>query len=202
MQTPTRTGVAVTDARSHVRLWGVAVGGVAVDLVSKSLLWHYLAGPPDVGGRVANLVPGFLRLVASRNPGIVFGIDFPEWFGIGAGAGQALTAALTVLTASLIFYLFAVADRTRRWTHVWCGLVLAGALGNLYDRLAFGYVRDLFQFTLTAGGRPVWPFVFNAADVFLVIGVALLALAILVAPRGERAPASGTTPEPASRERL
>jgi len=159
---------------------------VAVDLVSKSLLWEYLAGTPEAGGRAVDLVPGFLRLVASRNPGIVFGIDFADWFGLGAGAGQALTAALTVLTAGLIFYIFASADRTRRWTHTWCGLILAGALGNLYDRLAYGYVRDLFLFTLKVGDTDVWPFVFNAADVFLVAGVALLALATLLGPRGGR----------------
>ena len=104
MQTPRRTGLAVTDARSHLRLWGVTAGGVAVDLVSKSVLWQYLAGPPETGGRVLDIVPGIVRLVASRNPGIVFGINFAEWFHLGAVAGQAMTAALTLLTAGLIFY--------------------------------------------------------------------------------------------------
>lgn len=152
---------------------------MAVDLVSKSLLWHHLGGPPETGGRVVNLLAGLLRLVASRNPGIVFGINFAEWFHLGAGAGQAFTAALTVLTAALIVYVFASSPRGRRWMHVWCGLILAGALGNLYDRLVYGFVRDLFQFTLRVGGKAVWPFVFNAADVFLVVGVMLLAMAIL-----------------------
>lgn len=201
MQTPPRTGLAVRDARSHARLWGVAAGGVAVDLASKSLLWQYLAGPPDVGGRIVDLLPGFLRLVASRNPGIVFGINVAEWFSLGAGAGQALTAALTVLTAGLILYVFATTPPTRRWVHVWCGLILAGAIGNLYDRLLFGYVRDVFQFTLTVGGRTLWPFVFNAADVFLVFGVALLAAAILFAPRPDEAASSETASEAPARDR-
>jgi len=162
-------------------------GGVAVDLASKTLLWSYLAGPPDAGGRTVDFLPGFLRLVASRNPGIVFGMNPADWFSLGAGAGQVLTAVLTVLTAGLILYVFADSPRSRGWTHVWCALILAGALGNLYDRLVYGYVRDVFQFTLTVGGKAVWPFVFNAADVFLVFGVAMLALAILRSPRPDAA---------------
>ena len=194
MQTPPRTGLAVTDARSHLRLWSVAAGGVAVDLISKSLLWQFLDGPPETGGRVVELVPGLLRLVASRNPGIVFGINVAKWFSLGEEAGQVLTAALTVLTAGLIVYIFATADRRRRWMQAWCGLILAGALGNLYDRLACGHVRDVFQFTLMAGGRTLWPFVFNAADVFLVVGVVLLALAILFQRDPDGRPSQGNEP--------
>ena len=174
---------------------------MAVDLASKSLLWAYLAGPPDAGGRMVDLVPGFLRLVASRNPGIVFGINLAEWFSLGPGAGQVLTAVLTVLTCGLIFYVFAASPRGRRWMHVWCGLILAGALGNLYDRLVFGFVRDVFQFTLTVGGKAVWPFVFNAADVFLVLGVAMLALAILRSPHPDDAAGAETPSETHSRDR-
>ncbi len=201
MQTPPRTGLAVRDARSHARLWGVAAGGVALDLASKSLLWAYLAGPPDAGGRIVDLVAGFLRLVASRNPGIVFGINLAEWFALGPGAGQILTTVLTVLTGGLIFYVFAVSPRRRRWMHVWCGLILAGALGNLYDRLVYGFVRDLFQFTLTVGGKALWPFVFNAADVFLVLGVGMLAIAILRSPRPDEADPDSPS-EAASRDRV
>ncbi len=200
MQTPRRTSLAVADPWSHLRLWVVVGGGVAADLLSKSLLWRYLGGPPETGGRVVDLVPGWLRLVASRNPGIVFGIDLNAWFGLGPASGQVLTIALTVLTAGLILYVFAASQRSHRWTHAWCGLILAGAVGNLCDRVAFGHVRDLFQFTATVGDRPLWPFVFNAADVFLVVGVALLALAILRAPRRADEQAASDAQEKPDRE--
>lgn len=129
--------------------------------------------------------------MASENPGIVFGINVAEWLHLGDAAGQVLTALLTLLTAGLIFYVFAASEPRHRAMHVWCGLILAGAAGNLYDRLVFGCVRDVFQFTVEVSGRPLWPFVFNAADVFLVVGVALLALGILFSARQEPRSAEG-----------
>ena len=182
MQTPPRKGVAVTDPASHVRLWATVVAGVALDLLTKYAGWLYLGGPPDEGGRQVVLVPGWLRLVAGRNTGIVFGIRFSEVLGLAPAAGQALTVGLTAATAALIFYVFVSSPRGRRWIHVWCGLILAGALGNLYDRLAFGYVRDLVQFTgrfHVAGLTVDWPYIFNMADVYLSIGVIAVALAFL-----------------------
>ncbi len=51
-------------------------------------------------------------------------------------------------------------------------LVLAGALGNLLDRLMFGYVVDFLDFNL---GFYRWP-TFNIADISIFIGAALLIL--------------------------
>jgi len=198
MQAPPRKGLAVTSPGSHLRFWTVAALATAADLASKALLWRYLGGPPDEGGRGVEVLPGWFRLVASRNPGVVFGIDLGRWLGLGRGAGLGLSVGLTVLTAGLVFYLFAVSDPARRLP-AWGGaLVLAGAAGNLYDRLLYGHVRDLFLFTVTVGGRPVWPFVFNAADAFLVLGVALLVVEGLRSPcpvEGEPRPGR-TGPEP------
>jgi len=201
MQTPRRTGRAVTDLRSHLWLWTAVAGGVASDLASKSLLWRHLGGPPETGGRVLDVLAGWLRLVASRNPGIVFGLEPGAWFNLGPGAGQAVTVVLTVLTAALIFYLFAVSDSDSRWTHLACGIILAGAFGNLYDRVAFGHVRDVFQFTAEVGGRSLWPFVFNAADVFLVVGVAFLAIRLLLTPHPDEAGNPEAPAEPSPDER-
>jgi signal peptidase II len=179
MPTPGRKGLAVTDGGSHLRLWLTVGLGLLVDLASKHFLWDLLGGPPESGGRIVTVIPGWLRLVASENPGIVFGIDFGEVLGLGPVAGRIATIVLTVATSALIFYVFAMSRPRHRWTHFWCGLILAGAAGNLFDRIAFGHVRDLIQFTVEMGGRPVWPFVFNAADVYLVVGVIAVAWTML-----------------------
>jgi signal peptidase II len=164
--------------------------GVALDLASKYAAWGLLGGPPDEGGRVVNILPGWLQFVASRNPGIVFGLSLAG--ACGPVAGRALTIVLTLLTSALIFYVFASSLPRQRWIHFWCGLILAGAVGNLFDRMVFGYVRDLIQITaaLHLGGLTLdWPYVFNLADVYLVVGVIAVAAVFLFGPKP--APARG-----------
>ena len=185
MQTPRRKGLAVADRASHLQLW-LALGiGVAVDLASKTLAWDLLGGPLDEGGHQVEPVAGWLRFVAIPNHGIVFGINFANYPALGPTGGRALTIGLTCLTALLIFYVFAASRPVQRWLHLACGLVLAGAIGNLYDRIVFGYVRDMIQFIghFDVGGQSfAWPYVFNVADVYLVIGVAALAIIFLFTP--------------------
>jgi lipoprotein signal peptidase len=120
-----------------------------------------------------DLIPG-VRLTLSANPYVVFGIDtFPRWAVNGA----------TVLAIVLVSAMFAWSDR-RAWpTHLAMGLILAGAIGNLYDRLFSEirlpgtqlfirqHVRDFIDLS-----RLHYPYVFNIADALLVIGVGILML--------------------------
>jgi len=194
MQTPGRKGPAVTDRASHLRLWLTVALGVALDVASKYAAWDRLGGPVEDGGREVTLLPGWIHLVARRNPGIVFGINFSDSLGLGPDASRALTILLTLATAALIFYVFAVSRHSQRWLHASCGLILAGAIGNLFDRVAFGYVRDLIQITAhaTIGGLKIdWPYVFNLADVYLVVGVAAIALVFLFSPAPPRTDGAG-----------
>ena len=63
------------------------------------------------------------------------------------------------------------------------GLILGGTIGNLYDRLVFGGVRDFLYFY-----KIEWP-VFNVADCCLVVGAGvLLVQALFVAPAPEQPP--------------
>jgi signal peptidase II len=182
MQTPGRKGLAVTDRAAHLRLWLTVGLGLALDLATKYLAWIFLGGTPEEGGRTVVVIPDWIRLVATHNPGVVFGMNFAGWFGLGPDGARILTAALTLATTGLIFYVFAMAKASQKWLQIWCGLVMAGALGNLYDRLVFGFVRDLIQITahFEIGSLSLaWPYVFNVADVYLVVGVAAVALAML-----------------------
>ena len=79
---------------------------------------------------------------------------------------------------------FVARKRATRTQHVGFALVLAGALGNVVDRAARGYVIDFIHLTR-------WP-VFNVADIAVVAGMTLLMLAAL-----RRTPPA-TPPAPAS----
>jgi signal peptidase II len=192
MPTPGRKRRALTDRASHARLWLTAFAGVLLDLLSKFLAWQRLGVPAGSAarGEPHKLLPGWLRLVTSRNPGIVFGINPAEDFSLGETGGRAVTILLTLATCALIFYVFARSRPDQKFLQVWCALVLAGAVGNLYDRLAFGYVRDFVEITkqVSLGGWTFgWPYVFNLADVYLVVGVLAIALVYLFTGDAEEA---------------
>lgn len=168
--------------------FGVAVAGVAVDLWTKSLAVANLAGDPD--GSV--LIPNFLNLRFTRNYGAVFGL--------GQG-GRPVFIVVSIGAVLFLSYLFALSGR-QRWYQVILGMLLAGVLGNMYDRVAFGYVRDMI-WALPDWPNPlrgffphwqtVFPWIFNVADTLLCVGVASLLLFGLVQDARARRQAA-TTP--------
>ncbi|WP_413700070.1 signal peptidase II [Psychromonas sp. KJ10-10] len=60
----------------------------------------------------------------------------------------------------------------KRWENIAFSLVLSGALGNVIDRLMFGYVVDFLDFDL---GFYRWP-TFNVADIVIFIGATMIIL--------------------------
>lgn len=127
-----------------------------------------------------------------------------ENYGAVLGVGQGRTAmfvAFTFLALALLTWLFVDSKRSHAGLHIFLGCVVAGAVGNLYDRMQFSYVRDFLRLTFRAdwatwGGNShyVWPYVFNIADVFITVGVCGLFLVWLVAlVKHRRAAADKTT---------
>jgi signal peptidase II len=130
--------------------------------------------------------PGWLHFEWVLNPGAVFGI--------GAG-NRWLFVGVSVLAIGFLTYLFAAAGR-RQWGYqIILGMLLAGVLGNLYDRVMYAHVRDMFRmlpgwswpgewsvmgYPDNLRGREVFPYVFNVADVLLCVGVTLMLAHALV----------------------
>ena len=121
------------------------------------------------------VMPG-VKLTLSTNPGVVFGLPMP----------RALVLAATVIVLGVVGWFFATSDATQRCLHAALGLILAGALGNQYDRL-FSVVRlpgvdpiryEVRDFIDCSG--LYYPWVFNVADALLVVGVAAIILHSLV----------------------
>jgi signal peptidase II len=104
----------------------------------------------------------------------------------GAGPGKrALFIGVTVFAVLFGVFLFGWWTGPRdRMAHVGIGLLLAGGLGNLYDRLVYACVRDFihplpgvrlpFGWRYPSGEDQVWPYVSNVADKWLLIGIAIL----------------------------
>ena len=107
--------------RSHALLWITAVVGLVTDLTTKHLAFHTLRFEHR-----KVLIPNVLSLDLSLNPGALFGI--------GPGMSPLFILA-SVLAVGFVGYMFASSHRRQWVVHLALGLVLAGALGNLYDRL-------------------------------------------------------------------
>lgn len=160
---------------AHLRLWGVALLGVAADLWTKHWAYTNLRGQPP-----RQLADGLLSFHYNTNAGALFGM------------GKSI-APLFILASvfALIFvvYIFLRSRRSQYSFHIALGMVLAGAMGNLFDRLFVGgKVRDFIKIELQFGEHEVWPWVFNVADMLLVCGVSILLLNIWFDRRFARKP--------------
>lgn len=115
-------------------------------------------------------IAGGLEFQALVNQGAVFGI----------GQGQRLLfLVVSTLAIGFIFYLFATSGNHRFYQFV-LGMLLAGVIGNMYDRLYLGFVRDMIHGLPNrkwpGSDREIFPWIFNVADSLLCVGVALIFL--------------------------
>ena len=119
-------------------------------------------------------VTSFFNLVRAHNPGAAF--SFLE----GASGWQRWLFALIAVGVSgvLVAWLRRLPAGARLLPAA-LALIIGGALGNLVDRIRYGYVIDFIDFQATWENLPHhWP-TFNVADIAICIGVALMALDML-----------------------
>lgn len=146
--------------RARALLWTAAVA--IADRLSKLAIEARVAPWETIV-----VIPGFFQIIRTENPGIVFGLL--------AGGGGALqpvllgVAATAVLVGVFVYFWRLPAKLPPGQKHVRTALalVLGGAAGNLYDRLARGSVTDFLDFHL---GGWHWP-AFNLADSAITLGV-------------------------------
>jgi signal peptidase II len=129
-------------------------------------------------GRIP-VLPPILNFSWVENTGVSFGL-----FG-GGEARWGLTIFSIVVSVGLGWWALK-ADRRLLVTAI--GLVMGGALGNVIDRMRFGYVVDFIDFS----GTGVFPWVFNVADSAITVGVVLL---ILDSLKSDRPAQVGAAPE-------
>jgi signal peptidase II len=140
------------------------------------------------------VVRGLLNLHLTANTGAVFGL--------GKGA-KWVFVVVSVVAIAVIMRLF-WRSRSNAWIlHVALALILAGALGNLYDRVMYSAVRDMLH--LFPGAKlpiglhwpgnghsdELYPWLFNLADAALMVGVGLvLMMGLLSKPQRQPKPQS------------
>lgn len=148
----------------------VLFAALAVDLITKALV----AANIPLGGSVT-VIPNFLYFTYIHNYAAAFG----SRFGLDKLFGETgTTVFFIVLTFVAIGFFAYFMYRNREKSLVYrlaFALIIGGAIGNLVDRMAFGYVRDFVQivyFGLTIFGQTSFA-IFNIADAALCVGVAM-----------------------------
>ena len=143
----------------------LVVGAVLVlaDQISKTMVRKTMSLYESIP-----VIPKFFHLTYVTNDGMAFGLNFPF--------GTYIFLAISIIFTGFIFwYLWTIKD-DGIVIRVGIGLILAGAIGNLIDRVFLGFVVDFLDFMI---GDFHW-YVFNFADSYVTIGMGFVLYDTLV----------------------
>jgi signal peptidase II len=144
----------------------IALAVFILDRVTKWVIIRNIALDDAV-----SVIPGFFRLTHLENPGAAFSLFADSPSGLKTGLLIAVSLAALAVVALLLWFRRSSFNATT----VALSLIMGGALGNLWDRLANGKVTDFLDFYI---GIHHWP-PFNVADSAIVLGALLLMLRML-----------------------
>lgn len=139
-----------------------AVAAIAVDLVSKAAAFDILEDVP--GGSVA-VAEGIFSLTMTRNYGASFGVFSGK---------TTLLSAITGIGIALVLVVLIVRPKAPKILRYSLIMIFAGGLGNLIDRIAFGYVRDFIDYTFLETFFGIDFAIGNIADIFVMIAMGML----------------------------
>ncbi|MBI3269615.1 MAG: signal peptidase II [Planctomycetes bacterium] len=165
--------------RRHRLLFAAcALVGAALDLVTKEAVFRHFRSS---GAEAVEIIQDCVRFTPASNTGVIWGL-FP-------GKNPIFTG-LSCLAVPVILAIYFSLRKTTLASSIGLGCVLAGTLGNLYDRIFHESVRDFIDVCAIH-----WP-VFNVADACICVGAGLFALEILLQREEETAPDPNRTAPP------
>lgn len=140
----------------------IAVGVVVFDYISKLLVLNNMS----LGEKI-ELIPGVLRLTYIQNRGAAFGML--------ANNRWVFMALSSVAIVAIGVYLFGFC-RERMLFKVGCAMIIGGGVGNMIDRIFYGFVVDMIDFYLF----DFWMWIFNIADAAVCVGAGIVILSIIL----------------------
>ena len=168
--------VPVSWRQSGLAWWLLGVVMILLDQASKWLIHAQLALHESI-----RVLPVF-EILHTRNYGAAF-----SFLNIPGGAQRWIFTAFAVLVSGVILVALRRVPATQRLQGAGLMLIVSGALGNVIDRVRFGYVVDF----IAVHWRDAWFPAFNVADSCITIGAGLILLDALLQWRRERRVAQG-----------
>ncbi len=161
---------------------------LVIDIVTKNLVY---AGAGGVEGNVVTeIIPGFLNIKLIYNNAATFGMGFSSPL---INRIFFICCALVASVAIIVFYILKN-KKLGLYMKACLMLILAGALGNITDRVFYSFsdycVVDWINF------YGIWPHIFNIADSCVVVGVILLIIFLIVEEVKEYKAQKARNPEP------
>ena len=162
-------------------MWYVFIGILIliVDQVSKIVVAGLSGVTPGSLGTdkklVATLIDGFLEIEYCENNNGMMGI-----FSFLKDGRIVFIVATVIILGGIIVYLCLSKNRGK-WLNTALAFIISGALGNFIDRIFNngGYVRDMIHVIIEINGKEYFPYIFNVADIALVVGAIMLIVDIL-----------------------
>lgn len=142
--------------KNRFLLFGLFLSMVGIDQWVKHWVREAIPINGSVGGKPW---PGVFEITLTYNQGIAFGML--------KGFGLFMTPIAVIMAGAAIWYSLKSINESP-WVHAAMGLVAAGAIGNMIDRIWLGHVTDMFWFRLID-----FP-VFNVADACITVATVML----------------------------
>jgi signal peptidase II len=153
----------VSNVTNALTIAAVAVAVFLVDQYTKSLV-----AKSFLPGESRYFIPHFLKWTYERNVHGAFGLF---------GNNAVLLIGMAIVVLVLFWFSFRDAAAKSLMVRIAFGMIVGGAIGNIVDRVHYGYVIDFIDF------YRIWPNIFNVGDSCITIGVGLLLLSSLVTRR-------------------
>ena len=156
----------MTNSSARATHFLLALFVVLIDRWTKRLVAAHIAMYTHI-----QVIPGFFRITHTENTGAAFSLfaDSPSHW------KTAMLISFSVVAMIVVSVLLWKQSRALTMTGIALSLILGGAVGNLWDRVASGRVVDFLLFYVKTYQ---WP-VFNLADSAIVVGASLLVLEII-----------------------
>ena len=136
---------------------------IVTDIATKYLVFYLF----EEGG--TTVIQGVFSIECAQNYGASFGLF---------SGNKTLLIVLTFVECAVFIFLLLFRPNTPHVFRFSMLLILGGAIGNLFDRLAFGYVRDFICYDFLSTIFGIDFAVGNVADIYLVLGVFVLIIYI------------------------
>jgi signal peptidase II len=155
----------ISSLKQTLVIAAAAIATLAADQYSKAWILRNCAA---IAQPCRTIIPHLLNWTFERNVHGAFGLF---------GSSAVLLIGMAIVVLVLFWFSFREAAARSQIVRIAFGMIVGGAIGNIVDRLHYGFVIDFIDF------YRIWPNIFNVADSCITVGVGLLILSSLATRR-------------------